>query len=216
MIWIGLTGPMACGKSTVAKLIHSQAYLPVIDADAIAKQALDPGEPPFCETVSYFGNGILDGNGCINRKELGRIVFSNKDKRAWLEGVIHPYVQSKVAQLRWHYEKLGYHVAFYDVPLLFEKDLVSQFDSILLVACTPETQLARAQKRDELSDIEVQKRIDSQLPVEVKVSKSEYVIWNHSRTTMEELQKEVENYLKWLAGKFNLKLDFRSASRKRL
>jgi dephospho-CoA kinase len=196
---------MACGKSTVAKLLHSLTSFPVIDADAIAKQALDPGGPAYHETVVHFGNSILDQNGYIDRKELGRIVFSDKEKRLWLESVIHPYVQSQVAQWRLYYEKLGHCVAFYDVPLLFEKKIASQFDSILLVACTPETQLARALMRDQLPEVEIRKRIDHQLPVEHKISQSHYIIWNHAHTTLGELEIEVKMYLKWLTGQFKLK-----------
>lgn len=192
MFWIGLTGGIATGKSTVAGLLKSLGH-PVLDADAIAHQALVQGSPVIGEIVKAFGKNILSGEN-VDRKKLGSIVFSDPAKRECLEQIVHPFVQSQVRKER---EKLKNHEwVFYDVPLLYEKNLQDQFDAVIVVASSREKQIERLKKRNFLSDIEIETRLNSQLPVEEKVKKANFVIWNNHGES--ELKKELEKILKIL------------------
>jgi dephospho-CoA kinase len=202
MIWIGLTGPMACGKTTVSNIFKDIFSVPVIDADRIAKQALEPGSPIFHAVLDHFGSGIEDEKGAIDRKKLGKVVFENSEERQWLESQVHPYVQNNVLELKTQYQLKGFQMAIYDVPLLFEKSLMFQFDTILLVACTKETQIHRAKQRDQLAESEILTRINNQLPLSAKIEKSHYIIWNDRTTDLNKLQSEVKKYRNWVLNKY--------------
>ena len=130
MIWVGLTGGIATGKSTVSKLIKNQGFS-VIDADQVVHDLLKPGQSSYFEILSYFGDSILDNEKRINNEALGQIVFNDKEKLFKLEKILHPKVQEKVRELRRVFEQNGEEVAFYDVPLLYEKKLQDSYDHVL-------------------------------------------------------------------------------------
>ena len=115
MKWIGLTGGIASGKTTVANLLKEQA-VPIIDADQIAHQALKVHHDKI---VSYFGSDILDERNRIDRSKLGKKVFSNEKQRKLLEGIVHPFVQAKVDEKKRLLASVGTKWAVYDVPLLY-------------------------------------------------------------------------------------------------
>ncbi|MCB9025067.1 MAG: dephospho-CoA kinase [Bdellovibrionaceae bacterium] len=195
MLWIGLTGGMGTGKSTVASILRELGY-PVIDADAFSHKSLERSSECYNHVVKLFGDQILDAKGDIDRKKLGEIVFSNKRDLTKLENIIHPYVQKKADETRREYESSGHKIAFYDVPLLFEKELQNKFDKTVLVYAPNDLQVQRIVHRDNMNIEEIQKRIAAQISIEDKKEMADVVINNLG--SIAELKKEINNTLKEL------------------
>lgn len=179
MKWIGLTGGIAAGKSTVARLIESRGFV-VIDADQISHQLTQISHEGYERIVSHFGPEILDENLKIDRKKLGHIVFSSDEKRKILEGILHPLIQSRVQKLRREYQNRGTQILFYDVPLLFENHMETQFDATVVVWCDAKTQLKRLMQRNRLTEVEALQRIQAQMPLSQKIKTATYCIDNSS------------------------------------
>lgn len=201
MKWIGLTGGMGTGKSTVASMVQALGYN-VLNADKNAHEALKKTSSIFPEIVKVFGEEILGPDGEIDRRKLGAIVFNDKYKLGKLEAITHPFIQNETQKEKEKLEKSGIEMAFYDVPLLFEKKLQKKFDKIVLVTCGKETQITRAMERTKLTRDEVRQRIANQIPMENKVKASHYVIRNDS--SLEELKMNVQDLI--LQLKKDLKL----------
>lgn len=191
MIWIGLTGGIGSGKSTVAQYLRQRGYQ-VIDADQLAHRALNPGTDTFKKIVDFFGKGILSKDGAVDRKKLGALVFNDPTKLARLESIVHPFVQLEAERER---KKLSgtHEFAFYDVPLLFEKKLEKKFDQVWVVTVEEETQISRLKKRNSWSDDEIRSRISAQLPLSEKVARADVVIRNNG--TVAELEERVEDVI---------------------
>ena len=195
MKWIGLTGGIATGKTTVAEMLRKNGY-PVVDADAIAREVVARGTPGFKKIVDKFGRFYVQADGDIDRKRLGQAVFDDPLKRQDLEHITHPLIQEKVRQIRAALEAKGHAIAFYDVPLLYEKNLEPQFDSVVVVACSAPTQLDRLIKRNKLSRGAAASRVASQIPILDKVGKANFVIWNDG--AQKDLDFEFAEFLKKL------------------
>ena len=177
MVKVGLTGGIATGKSTVAKIVKSMG-IPVIDTDRIAREVVEPGTEGHRKLVEAFGEGILNPDGTVNRALLGRMVFSDREKLKKLESILHPLITSKLRQeLSW-LEGEGHPVVVIEVPLLFEKGLDRNMDYTVVVYAPLEEQLKRLIKRDGLSRDEAISRIKSQMPIEEKRSLADFVIDN--------------------------------------
>lgn len=192
MMWIGLTGGIACGKSAVAKYLRSKG-LEVIDADELAHKALGRGESSYNDVVDEFGLGVLAEDKSIDRKALGALVFKDKAKLLALEQIVHPWVQAQVKAKRSELEKAGTRLAFYDVPLLYEKNLVAQFDQTIVIACDEKLQIERLKKRNGFSEDEARRRIAAQWPLAEKIKKANHVIYNNG--TLDELHLAVSQVL---------------------
>jgi len=164
MTWIGLTGPLACGKSTVHRLLLQFESVYVIDADAWARKALAPRSPLVEKVLQHFGPAVTESGGELDRKKLAQLVFADEKEKKWLEALIHPWVREQVAEEKKQAIHQGYRWIFYDVPLLFEKSLESQFELILLVACYPDVQIHRASTYRGWSETETQQRLRHQQP----------------------------------------------------
>src|SRR5262249_26386885 len=154
MLWVGVTGPMGSGKSTVGQGLSKMGY-PVLDADEVVRSLLNGTTPAARELqkqiVSTFGQPVALPDGGIDRPALGRLVFVDSGQREALEKLIHPRVKAEVARRRAELATQGTAVAFYDVPLLFETKMEAQFDHILVVSARPEIRLQRACQRTGLS-----------------------------------------------------------------
>ena len=174
MKWIGLTGGIASGKTTVANLLKEQA-VPIIDADQIAHQALKVHHDKI---VSYFGSDILDERNRIDRSKLGKKVFSNEKQRKLLEGIVHPFVQAKVDEKKRLLASVGTKWAVYDVPLLYENKMEKQFDHILFVYAPKDVCLERLMERNGLTKAQAEQRIAAMMDIEIKKQKSHDVIEN--------------------------------------
>lgn len=176
MKWIGLTGGLGSGKSTVARLLRTKGY-PVIDADELAKDVVAAGTKGQREVVQEFGADVLLADGQLDRRALGRKVFGHPDRLLKLESIIHPLVQFEVETRRKAFASQGFRLAFYDVPLLFEKNIPG-FDAVVVVAAPEPLRRSRVAMRDGLGEEEILRRLASQLPMDVKEAKADHVLRN--------------------------------------
>ena len=176
MIVVGLTGGVATGKSTVAKMFKQYGAV-VIDADELARDVVKPGKPAWHAIVNTFGKTVLAPDRTINRRSLGAIVFGNQVKLRRLERIIHPRVTREQAKLtRQAARNDPKAVVIYDVPLLFEVGIDKRVDKIIVVTADHETQIARLKKRNGLSRAEALRRIRSQMPLAKKIRRADYTI----------------------------------------
>lgn len=192
MKWIGLTGGMGTGKSTVAGIIQTLGYT-VMSADKLAHNALNKDSPVFQQILGVFGQDYLDSNGQFDRKKLGSLVFQDKFLLGKLEAIVHPYIQDIVQTEKARLAQLGTDLAFYEVPLLFEKRLEKRFDRIVLVTCRRETQIERAILRTNLTREQVLLRLKHQVSEELKMKHAHYIIRNDS--SVEELKMKVQDVM---------------------
>jgi dephospho-CoA kinase len=195
MKWTGLTGSIATGKSTAKKLIESLGY-PVIDADQISHKLSERGERGYIEILSQFGSDILNTDLSIDRKKLGQMIFNNARLKSQLEAILHPMIQAEVKDLRNKYEEQGAPLCFYDVPLLFEKNLQAHFDATVLVWCDSRVQLVRLMKRNQLTEEEALLRVNNQWPLVEKVKRADYCIDNSG--DFNDLEKQLKKLINTL------------------
>ncbi|TKB92878.1 MAG: dephospho-CoA kinase [Nitrospira sp.] len=176
MILVGLTGGVATGKSTVAKMFKQCGAI-VIDADELAHEVVKPGKPAWREIVNTFGKTVLNADRTLNRRELGAVVFRNQTKRRRLERIIHPRVAREQTRLTKQAARKDPHaVVIYDVPLLFEAGIDNRVDRTIVVTANRETQIARLKTRNGLSRAEAIRRIRSQMPLSKKIRLADIVI----------------------------------------
>ncbi len=195
MLWIGITGPIGGGKSTVSELLRQQGY-PVVDADAVVHQLLSPGGVAEAAVFKTFGENLRNSQGALDRRALGQKVFADPSQLSLLEGVLHPLVRMAVARQRQMLADQGHKVAFYDVPLLFEKSMQEQFDSVIVISASVDQRRARFKKRTGLSDSEFNARNQRQLPVEEKMRLANAVIQNDGE--QQQLRLEIARVLQQL------------------
>jgi dephospho-CoA kinase len=176
MILVGLTGGVATGKSTVAKMFK-QCGAVVIDADELAHEVVKPGKPAWREIGALFGIAVLNQDRSLNRQALGSIVFRNPKKRRQLERIIHPRVAREQARLTQQAaRKNPQAVVIYDVPLLFEAGIDKRVGRTIVVTADRETQIARLKKRNGLSQAEAIIRVRTQMPLSKKIRMADIVI----------------------------------------
>lgn len=183
---IGLTGGIGCGKSLAAQYFSELGAL-VIDADQLARAAIERGSQGFDEAVSIFGDSILN-NGDIDRRALGEIVFKDPDAKRKLEGIIHPYVRQQfeeaVSSLK------ADETLIYEIPLLVETGAQDRFDIVITVESEIENRISRLRQRGmHISEIEA--RIAVQAGREQRVEIADFLIENDG--TEDELLRQVEN-----------------------
>jgi dephospho-CoA kinase len=178
MLNIGLTGGIASGKSTVAKMfVKNGAYL--IDFDGLAHEVQEPGKPAWKEVVNHFGKRILQPDKKIDRVKLGNVVFADKEKLAELDKIVHPLVyQEWHARLEKIAKKEKHAIILSDIPLLFEGNMQHLFDLTILVFIVPEKQISRLMTRNGISKEEAGKRLKSQMPISEKIALADIVIDN--------------------------------------
>jgi dephospho-CoA kinase len=195
MLWIGLTGGIASGKSTVSRLLKARGYQ-VVDADELVREVSQSGTPAFKEITQAFGQGSISTDGTLNRKKIAEVVFTDRSKLDALEKILHPRVRELATQKRAELARRGTALAFYDVPLLFEKSMESLFDRVVVVVCSRELQLSRLMARNGLTVSEAEVRIQAQLPLEVKAKRGHDVLRNEG--TLAELEASLDQFLKSL------------------
>lgn len=174
---LGLTGGIATGKSTVAKMFQD-ANVPLIDTDLIAKEVLQIGQVGYLEVLQHFGEEILLTNKEINRKKLGRLIFNNPKKRKLLNHIVHPRVEETVKYEIERHKKLQTPIIVIDVPLLYESGFDQYVDEVIVVFTQRDLQIERLISRDNISEEYAQMKINSQMSLEDKMSKGDYVIDN--------------------------------------
>jgi dephospho-CoA kinase len=196
MILVGLTGGVATGKSTVAKMFK-QCGAAVIDADQLARDVVKPGKPAWRAIVTLFGKTVLNPDRSLDRQVLGSIVFRNRTKRRQLERIIHPRVAREQQRLVRRVAKRKPHaVVIYEVPLLFEAGVDKRVDEIIVVTADRETQIARLTKRNGLSRTEALRRISSQMPIAKKIQQADHVL--NGTLPRPSLRKQVGQLIKSL------------------
>lgn len=174
---IGLTGGIATGKSTVARLLEEQGAV-VIDADALSREAVRPGSEPLERIVALFGPQILLPDGCLDRKGLGRLVFADLAKRRRLEEITHPAIRNLADERISRLAAAGHRVVFHMAPLLIEANAVDRVDEVWVVTVRPEVQLERLMRRDAIGRAEAERIIASQMPLAEKERHGRIVIDN--------------------------------------
>lgn len=143
---VGLTGGIGAGKSTVARLLAEHGAV-IVDADAIARQVVEPGTPGLAEIVATFGDGVLSADGTLDRPGLGRIVFADQAALRKLEAITHPRISAESARLIAVAEAEGKPLLVHDIPLLVENGLPETFEDVLVVEAPDELRLARLEER---------------------------------------------------------------------
>jgi dephospho-CoA kinase len=185
---VALTGGIATGKSHVRACFESLG-IPTVDADLLARDAVAPGTAGLAAVVRRFGEDVRDADGTLNRRKVAGIVFHDPEARRDLEKIVHPYVREMTE--RWFAsldpERVPFAVA--DIPLLFEGQREGDFDTVIVTACEPATQLRRLMERDRLTEAEAQQRIAAQWPLEKKIANADYVI--RTDGTFDETNRQV-------------------------
>jgi len=174
----GLTGGVGMGKSACAQLLQWRGAA-VVDTDDLARQVVQPGQPALTEIREVFGAEIVGPDGQLRREELAEIVFADAAARKKLEAILHPRIRERWrAQLEsWRNE--GKPLAVIVIPLLFETNAESEFDTVICVACSAGTQRQRLQARGWTPE-QIEQRIAAQLPIEEKMARSHHVVWTEA------------------------------------
>ena len=174
---IGLTGNIASGKSTVARLLVARGAV-LVDADQLAREAVRPGSEALARIVDEWGPAVLAPDGVLDRPELRQRVFADREQLETLNAIVHPEVErlrdERVAAAR----DAGAAIVVCDIPLLFEKHLAGQFDAIVLVDAPRPLRLERLVRDRGLHETEAMQMIAAQMPAELKRARSDYVIDN--------------------------------------
>lgn len=187
---IGLTGSIGTGKSTIAKRFKA-LQIPVVDADLIAREVVEPGEVAYHNIVDTFGESILQQDNTLDRKALGRVVFQDEAKRKQLNDIIHPAIRREMLRQRDEFVEAGARCVVLDIPLLYESKLTDYVEKVIVVSVDPEQQLQRVVARDQGNEAEAKQRIQSQIPVSEKAKLADAVIDNNGTIASSYDQLEV-------------------------
>ncbi|MCU7705992.1 dephospho-CoA kinase [Streptomyces albidoflavus] len=175
MLIVGLTGGIGAGKSEVSRLlVEHGAHL--VDADRIAREVVEPGTPGLAAVVEAFGESVLAADGSLDRPKLGEIVFADPERRAVLNGIVHPLVGARSAELQSQAPQDG--VVVHDVPLLTENGLAELYDLVIVVDVGPRTQVERLVRSRGMSEEEARARMAAQAGREERLAVADIVIDN--------------------------------------
>ena len=203
---IGLTGGIGTGKSTVSQILQEKKF-PVIDLDTISHEVIKI--PKVIEKiVENFGKEVLENSGNfenennairISREKLGKIIFENKEKRLLLNSIMHPEILRAMKEKISRYKKNN-KIIFVEIQLLFEVQWEKEFDYILLISAKKSTQIKRILERDNRSEKDALNIINSQMPLDEKKERSDFVIENDGN--IEELKEKIDEFLEYLKLKY--------------
>jgi len=174
---LGVTGGIATGKSFVCSVFREMGA-PVVSADEIAREVVQPGTETLRQLIETFGQEILLPDGHLDRQYLGNLIFADKKARSRLNSIIHPAIarcsEEQLQQTRYTHAPL----VIYEAPLLFEANAQSRVDKILVVTAKSGIQLQRLMEREQINRHTAEQRIKSQLPLQDKIAKADYLIDN--------------------------------------
>lgn len=189
---VGLTGGIATGKSTVTEIFRRLGCV-IIDADQLARDVVEPGEPALAGIVAEFGREVLQPDGTLDRKALGAIVFGDADKLRRLEAITHPEIRARLDRRLAELAARGFKgIVVFDAPVMIESGNYRNMDRLVVVVTDEDTQAARLIARDSVTRDEAGRRIASQMPVAEKVKLAHYVIDNRDdRAATEEQTRKV-------------------------
>ena len=188
---IGVTGGIGMGKSTAGRLLAQQGVA-VIDADTIARQLVEPGQPALEEIGAQFGPHFILENGALDRAALAREVFAHSAARLRLEAILHPRIRAVWAGEVEGWRASGRAWGAVVIPLLFEIRGAAAFDSVITAACSGATQSMRLADRG-WDAAQCKQRLDSQWPIERKIALADFVVW--SDTTLENHAEQLRRIL---------------------
>lgn len=189
MYKIGLTGGIASGKSTVSNWLRDKGA-PIIDADIVAREVVEPGTPGLKALVAEFSDEILTPEGTLDRPKLGSIIFNDEAKRKRTNEILHSFIKQRIDKLAENFAKEGFKAVIYDIPLLIETNWYKEMDEVWLVAINEDVQTARLQERNGYTLEEAKARIASQMPLAEKKNYSHVVIDNNG--TLADLAAQLE------------------------
>ncbi|WP_026701418.1 dephospho-CoA kinase [Salibacterium aidingense] len=192
---IGLTGGIASGKSFISEELKKRGF-PVIEADEAAREVVEPGEQAYEQVVEQFGTDVLEVDGTLARKKLGKVIFADDSKRQILNQIMHPAIRQRMLQKKTTLEDEGEKVIVFDLPLLIENNLQFMVDKVLLVYVEETEQKKRLIKRDQAGEEDAEQRLASQLPMSEKQAYADAVIDNNG-TRPQSLQQLEEILKRW-------------------
>jgi dephospho-CoA kinase len=172
---IGLTGGIACGKSTVSNYLENTYKIPVLDADIYAREAVQKDSPILERIFQRYGTKVKTQANFLDRQQLGEIIFNHPEEKLWLESQIHPYVRDCFSQ---HLKQLESPIVVFSIPLLFEAKLTHLVTEIWVVACSFEQQIQRLISRNNLTREKAIARINNQMPLAEKIALADLVLDN--------------------------------------
>jgi dephospho-CoA kinase len=190
MLLVGLTGNIGSGKSTVAQML-SERGATIIDADVLARRAVELGTPAFDKIVARWGSSILAPDGHLDRSALRRVVFADHAQLEELNQIVHPEVERLRSRLIDQAKRRGDHVVVCDIPLLFERHMTDRFDRIVLVDSHRAIRLERLVKERGLRETEAMDMIAAQMPAELKRARADFIIENDG--TFAQLERRVND-----------------------
>jgi dephospho-CoA kinase len=189
---IGLTGGIACGKSTVSNMLVKKGAA-LVDADAIAREVVLPGEAGYEAILKRFGENLILPDRSLDRKALGEIIFADEQARIDLQSILHPLIREKMWRQIADFEATSpSRWVVVDVPLLYESQLQALFPKVVVVYVDRETQIERLMSRDGINRQEAEARLKAQMPIDEKKRMADYVIDN--RGTMEQTREQVNDF----------------------
>lgn len=189
---LGLTGGIATGKSLVSDYFRSRGY-PVIDADQVSRQVVEVGSAGLNQVADHFGSHILLETGELDRKKLGRLIFSDSEKRKELNAILHPIIRAEIFNRLDHLKQEGHDLIVLDLPLLFESGYEDHVDQVMVIHIDEALQMERLMKRDELSREEALQRIQAQMPLEEKMKRA-HILIDNSRSK-DETYRQLKTWL---------------------
>jgi dephospho-CoA kinase len=192
---VGLTGGVASGKSTVAALLRELGAV-VVDSDTLAREVVEPGTPGLAAVVEAFGPGVLTADGRLDRPALGAVVFGDQPARRRLEGILHPLIRARAAELE--AAAPAGTVEVHDIPLLVETGQADRFDAVVVVDVPVETQVARMVRDRGMSREDALARVKAQASREERLAVATQVVENTG--TREDLRDRVTEVLEELVS----------------
>ncbi|MCJ0433590.1 dephospho-CoA kinase, partial [Clostridioides difficile] len=194
MLILGLTGGIGCGKSSLSNIFRN-LNIPIVDADIISRKIFE--DKLLLEKVFvHFGQSIKNDDGTLNRKALGKIVFSDEEKLKELNNLTHPRIREKIISEIEKLRKKGENIVVLDAAILVESGFLDMVDKLLVVTCKQEVQISRIQKRDNCSEQEALSRINSQMSQEEKSKYGDYIIDNSG--TITELESKAHKFIEYM------------------
>ncbi|WP_308635008.1 dephospho-CoA kinase [Paenibacillus silvisoli] len=190
---LGLTGGIACGKSTVSAMLVAHGAK-LVDADQVAREVVLPGEPALAAIVAEFGQAVLQEDGTMNRAEVGKLVFGNAERLAKLESILHPAIRERMwSRIRAYKAENPDQLIVADIPLLYETGQASLYEGVMVVYVPRAVQIERLMQRNSIPREQAEQRVSLQMDIEEKKRLADFVIDNSG--TLEETERQIELFL---------------------
>lgn len=199
MLVAGLTGGIGCGKSTASECFIALG-VPVIDADHVARQVVEPDSEALGKIASHFGDQLIQADGTLNRPALRRIVFDNERERNWLEALLHPLIRDRILDTLEQLDQDGHSYAILASPLLLETDQHLLISRVIVVDVPESTQVERTMQRDGMEEAQVRQILAAQMDRNERLEHADFVLDNNgSPEQLKQAVAELHPKLKQLA-----------------